>query len=181
MSVLSTIYAFAICILLPLVEAASSRRLKADSDSASRRASYRKDIAMLWLMTGAAAWLSAPASLFEAPGSVDGMAWLTTGGAIARWLVLGSALLLAAVMAAQAVYCLFNARFQRQCEAAAQSLKFMLPVGTRERRWWIVLAVSAGVCEELVYRGFLLTCFGELGLAWAWLLSSAAFGLAHAY
>lgn len=173
-------YALAICILLPLLEAASSRRLRADSNSATRLASYRKDIAMLWLLAAAAAWLSTPASLLLAPGSVEGMSWLT-GSAMARWLVLGSALLLAAVMAAQAMYCLFNAEFRLQCEAAAQSLKFMLPIGTRERRWWILLAVSAGVCEELVYRGFLLTCFGELGLAWAWLLSSAAFGLAHAY
>lgn len=46
-----------------------------------------------------------------------------------------------------------------------------------------VLAPTAGVCEEFVYRGFLLG--GLAGrfhsVAFAWVVSSLAFGLCHAY
>jgi len=45
------------------------------------------------------------------------------------------------------------------------------------------LAITAGVCEEFVYRGFAIAAFSKAGLP-LWLvviLSSLLFGLAHAY
>ena len=64
----------------------------------------------------------------------------------------------------------------------------MLPVSGHERLWFAVLSVSAGVCEELIYRGFLLEYFRgrlngplHLNLTAAWLLTSVAFGTAHLY
>jgi membrane protease YdiL (CAAX protease family) len=42
--------------------------------------------------------------------------------------------------------------------------------------------VSAGICEELIYRGFLLGVLSALGGAWLGvLISSLIFGLAHSY
>jgi uncharacterized protein len=60
----------------------------------------------------------------------------------------------------------------------------LVPVTTRERFLWVAVAVSAGVCEETVFRGWLLaTLHSKLGLAGTALLlvASAIFGLAHAY
>lgn len=34
---------------------------------------------------------------------------------------------------------------------------FMLPHTAAERRWFMVLSTTAGVCEELVYRGFIMS------------------------
>lgn len=69
-----------------------------------------------------------------------------------------------------------------------QGMRFMLPVSKVERRWWLLLSVSAGVCEELIYRGFLLEFLRgrldggpPLGLTAGLLLSSIAFGTAHLY
>lgn len=182
MPTLHTLFIVAICILLPLAEVPRWRRLRSNSTSAARLGHYREVIVLLWLLAAAAVWLAAPASLLAAPRNMGGMAWLT-GSAALRWLVQGGALLLVAVMTAHALRSLVNAEVQRQYAVAAQPLQFMLPVGARERRWWVLVAVSAGVCEELVYRGFVLSYFGEqgFGLAGAWLLSTAAFGLAHAY
>jgi membrane protease YdiL (CAAX protease family) len=47
----------------------------------------------------------------------------------------------------------------------------------------MLLSVSAGVCEELVYRGFLLTRLRELtgNTVLPLLATSVAFGLAHIY
>ncbi|HET7216179.1 MAG TPA: type II CAAX endopeptidase family protein [Terriglobia bacterium] len=56
---------------------------------------------------------------------------------------------------------------------------------TRQERWWAILglAPTAGLCEEFLYRGFLLAeataWFHSAG--WGVALSSAAFGLAHSY
>jgi hypothetical protein len=41
--------------------------------------------------------------------------------------------------------------------------------------------VTAGVCEEIAYRGFLMSYLGGFGTVPAILLSTLAFGLAHAY
>lgn len=56
---------------------------------------------------------------------------------------------------------------------------------TRRERWWALLglAPTAGLCEEFLYRGFLLAeasaWFHSAG--WGVVVSSAAFGLAHSY
>jgi membrane protease YdiL (CAAX protease family) len=60
----------------------------------------------------------------------------------------------------------------------------LVPTNNRERLWWAAVAVSAGICEELVFRGWLLaTLRSELGLGGLGLLLAAAaiFGLAHIY
>jgi membrane protease YdiL (CAAX protease family) len=57
----------------------------------------------------------------------------------------------------------------------------MLPHSLAERAAWIVVSVSVGFCEEIVYRGYLqtqLTAFtGRPALAIA--LQAALFGIAH--
>jgi uncharacterized protein len=60
----------------------------------------------------------------------------------------------------------------------------LIPVTTRERLVWLLVAVSAGVCEEVVFRGWLLsTLHGPLRLNGTLLVLVAAviFGLAHIY
>jgi membrane protease YdiL (CAAX protease family) len=60
----------------------------------------------------------------------------------------------------------------------------LLPVTTHERLVWVAVAASAGICEEIVFRGWLLaTLHSPVGLAGTTLVLVAAviFGLAHAY
>jgi membrane protease YdiL (CAAX protease family) len=56
---------------------------------------------------------------------------------------------------------------------------------TRAEKLWAVLLVApmAGICEEFLYRGYLLTQLTSwLGSPlWAWVLSSLCFGLGHVY
>ena len=68
-------------------------------------------------------------------------------------------------------------------------LERMLPTTLRERSWFFALAGTAGVCEEVLYRGYLIWYL----VAWAWLFaphqsflvaavaSSLLFGVGHAY
>jgi uncharacterized protein len=64
-----------------------------------------------------------------------------------------------------------------------RSMQFILPHGGIELTLWIGLSVTAGICEETIFRGYLqqqlmaLTKNTPAGI----LLSAAAFGAAHAY
>jgi membrane protease YdiL (CAAX protease family) len=60
----------------------------------------------------------------------------------------------------------------------------LIPATTRERLLWVLVAVSAGICEEIVFRGWLLSSLhGPLKLNGTVLVAVAAgiFGLAHIY
>jgi len=59
----------------------------------------------------------------------------------------------------------------------------MLPKTPTERAVWIVVSLTAGICEEVLYRGWLLSLFAAtLGSVWLGLLiSSIIFGFAHTY
>lgn len=65
----------------------------------------------------------------------------------------------------------------------AISIGNLLPHGPLESTLWIALSISAGVCEEIAFRGYLMRQFE----AWtrsrwlAWALQALVFGLAHGY
>jgi len=59
----------------------------------------------------------------------------------------------------------------------------ILPQSTVELLAYLALAMTAGLCEEFLYRGFVMAVLVQVGFqAWAVvLLSSVLFGLAHSY
>ena len=65
----------------------------------------------------------------------------------------------------------------------AKSISTLLPEGPVEAVAWVALSVSAGFCEELVFRGYLLRQI------WAWsgspivavILQAIVFGIGHGY
>lgn len=63
-------------------------------------------------------------------------------------------------------------------------VKRLIPHTTGEKLWaLLIVAPTAGICEEFIFRGYLLANVKVLthSLPLAWALSSAAFGLCHAY
>jgi membrane protease YdiL (CAAX protease family) len=59
----------------------------------------------------------------------------------------------------------------------------LFPHSRSEFALFLVLSLTAGICEEFLFRGFVMAALARAGLA-AWLvviLSSAMFGLAHLY
>lgn len=59
----------------------------------------------------------------------------------------------------------------------------ILPQSAVELLPYVALAITAGLCEEFLYRGFAMAALASAGLS-AWLvvlLSSLLFGLAHSY
>jgi len=67
-------------------------------------------------------------------------------------------------------------------EQIRRILQAYMPRGAQETALWVVLAVSAGFCEEFIYRGYLLRQFRSwTGSApFAIVLQALLFGFAHA-
>ena len=63
------------------------------------------------------------------------------------------------------------------------NMEFMLPHRGAEIAVWIALSITAGICEETVFRGYLQRQFMALtkSVPAGILLSAVAFGAAHAY
>ena len=58
----------------------------------------------------------------------------------------------------------------------------LLPHTPGELRGFVALSITAGVCEEILFRGYLMAYLHPWTGAWgAFLLSSLIFGLAHSY
>ncbi len=60
----------------------------------------------------------------------------------------------------------------------------LMPATPQERAWALmIVSPTAAFCEEFLFRGYLLTQLDSWihSLAWAWIISSIAFGFAHFY
>lgn len=176
----------ALVLTFPFLDLPTMNRLRRRTSREGRLRLYRLSVLSAWplaLLVWASAgttrrWTLAPSN---AELGWPGMPWLRTAlsvvlvayFALAFWP--GGRTLLVPVRRPQYAH-------------AMRRLRFMLPVSPRERLWWIAVCITAGVCEEWLYRGFLmhylaghLTGGPALGLTAAWLLSSLAFGVAHLY
>lgn len=64
-------------------------------------------------------------------------------------------------------------------------LELILPKTANERILWILLSITAGICEEAAFRGYLITRIKIFGRTKSWVLpvvlASLAFGSGHAY
>ena len=60
----------------------------------------------------------------------------------------------------------------------------LLPRTPKERALWVLLSMTAGICEELLYRGFMtayLTTIFQVHIVLAILIVAVLFGIGHTY
>lgn len=73
----------------------------------------------------------------------------------------------------------------RKYPAALKSFSYFFPATWTERRWWVFVCITAGVCEETLFRGFMLHYLHvfpwTLNLTLSLLISSVIFGFNHLY
>ncbi|MCA1842476.1 MAG: CPBP family intramembrane metalloprotease [Actinobacteria bacterium] len=145
-------------------------------DPSARLHHYRRGIAFEWAgaaLVGLLALLahSRLRSLWP-PGEHPGVTAQIPGLAVA-------------ILAITAVYRLGGQTARRALAVQLRPVAALLPRTGVERGWFALLAMTAGVCEELLYRGF-----GLAGLRWVApgigtpalvVMSGAAFGFAHLY
>ncbi|MGY1706930.1 type II CAAX prenyl endopeptidase Rce1 family protein [Geodermatophilus sp. SYSU D00697] len=160
------------------------------SDGGARRSFYRRLLVLEWglALVAAVVWLAAPGVTAgevglrwpqSLPGPLSGAAAVL----VVAFVVLSTrALRSGALVAAAQVR---RPGEGRHAEPQAHATLALLPRTRAERRLFTVVGVTAGVCEEWLYRGFFLAVVAAVagGLSTAALVAvaAAAFGLAHAY
>jgi membrane protease YdiL (CAAX protease family) len=174
-------------VVVPIIELRYDRRLKQFSSSARRTTWYRLNIIVLCVLAVAALALAYPVNIFVPANQGSVATWL---GAHPAVFLGATALAVAytAVALTQGFKAAVDRPFRLRIVKAMRSMRFILPVTRRERQWWILVSLSAGVCEEILYRGFVTQYFSgslgatiSLGTVGACLTASLLFGFAHAY
>ncbi len=168
-------------IVLPIVGGPRSWRslqaAVARGEANARVATYRHTVALQWASSAAIlSWWS-----FEGrPFAELGVSLGPRNQPLWPWVATALAL---AFLAAQVRKVLRgDARTLEPVRASLEDLSSLMPSTPRELAWFIALALSAGCCEELAYRGYLPWCIGHfVPRAWAALLALLVFGAAHAY
>lgn len=161
------------------------------TDSGARRSFYRRLLVLEWGLSllVLAVWLSAPDVDAAAVGLQWPLAWpgpITTGVVVLVVLfVLVSARVLRGGALLEAAPRPRRPGEGRHAESPAHATLALLPRTPGERRLFTVVGLTAGVCEEWLYRGFFLAVVAAVagGPSDAVLVAVAAvaFGLAHAY
>lgn len=89
-------------------------------------------------------------------------------------------LMLAAALTGAGIGVLFLFRFAGVREAPV--MRELIPATPRDRVLFIAVSITAGIAEEIIFRGFLIHVLDTAAsMPIALLLSSGAFGVAHAY
>jgi len=138
---------------------------------------YRRSMIELWLLTPVVLswWLWSGRAVTAVGLGVPG-GWAFWVGAIVVVAVATGLGLQVAVVRSSA-----EARAQAQKQFRGITA-LMVPRDSRERRLWVGLSLTAGFCEEVLYRGFLLWySMMWLPQAAAVVVSAVVFGVAHLY
>lgn len=165
-------------LAFPLWDYYEARRLRTVRHPLVRMQCYVRCFAVLWIGAFAAmallpfeTWWNAPAGMRSLTGAVSSDFMLAVVPALALGIMLP--LLLA----------FFNHGMRQKIFAQLAEVDYLLPQSRREIAMFAGVSVTAGICEEVLYRGFL---FAYLQAApWGLdplttlLASSAMFGIAH--
>lgn len=99
--------------------------------------------------------------------------WPRSAGHRLGWMLAG-VLTVAGIM-------LMRPRWRKNVETRDPAVRLFMPTNAGERRLWVLVAVAAGVSEEVTYRGVLFALLWTLtGSGWvAALVAAVIFGVSH--
>jgi membrane protease YdiL (CAAX protease family) len=182
-AVLATVLAVALVLLQPwlgrrryrrLVDAVAGRFDRPDA----RLHHYRRGMINEWLAVGVVAiigWLAD-----RTPSSIGLQRGPHYSDAVTQTAEVAAVLAISALL-----FRLGRPGVRQILRRQVRSFEALLPRTTKEKATFALLAVTAGVCEEILFRGF-----GIAYLRWLWpaaprntviALTAAAFGFAHLY
>jgi len=173
------VLAAVILVVLPIrgyLSFPAVRRKLAEDKPGIRIKLYRRTMVWQWGLAGVtvAAWLAAGRTLAEL-----GLVWPRTAG---TWVVALVVLLIIGLMSAQLATLPKHPDMHAQLREKLEAQAPFLPRTLREESWFSCVAVTAGVCEEILFRGFCLAYIAAwMSLPWAVVVTSVIFGLGHLY
>jgi membrane protease YdiL (CAAX protease family) len=169
-----------LAVLFPLWAAAfGMRRLRRASAADLPRARlwlYRRAILIQWTLTLAVAahWFSR-----DRPIALLGLWPHVTWGLLGVVLGFG---IVSYVIVRQRSEALEDDDALARVRERLQRLEILIPRSPLELSWFFALSVTAGICEELLYRGYLIWYLGHwMGLIPSIVVAAVLFGIGHAY
>jgi uncharacterized protein len=175
----------------PVVGAVLHRRFEGRlrTDTHARRSFYRRLLVLEWglALLALLIWLSAP----DVDAAAVGLRWPDgwpgpLAGALALLVVVFVVATTRALRGGALAQLPVRTDAEgRHAELPVHATLALLPRTPAERRLFTVVGLTAGICEEWLYRGFFLAVVAAVaGGPPSWLLvlvAAVAFGLAHAY
>jgi uncharacterized protein len=167
-------------VAVPIWDHFETKRLKTSSDPRVKIQSYQRTVGWLWAGSVFACIVLGLRTVLTIHRDAGEASWLPGSGIVVGFM--GAAL----VALFLPIFLMIRSETTRaRIEKSLEKLNFILPKTAEERRWFVLVAITAGVCEEILYRGFLIHYFRELpvsiGVIGALILSSCVFGFAHLY
>jgi uncharacterized protein len=142
---------------------------------AERIATYASTIVLQWLLAAFIAWRCVARRLSSADLGIE-----ISNGALTAAAAIGLAAFLALLQWLGARRTASTPDIAKH-RLAAIALRLM-PQETLDSLIFVALCVTAGLCEEFIYRGFLYALIARsLGIVIAFVASSVFFAIAHAY
>lgn len=174
----------AICLLIvltlvgPIMGVWDYRRFlrRVRDDANARLKAYLWTIAIEWILTiGFVTWW------FLSGRTLAPLRLVPTADGL-QWLVISAGLIVVAFAILQMVIVLRSPEKMEQVRRQSGELSAIAPHTATEQHAFLWVSITAGMCEEILYRGLLLAVLSAaLGLWPAVILSTAIFGLGHAY
>ncbi len=171
-AVISVVFVLVLVGVVPILSFKTARHLR--TQTFPRLALYLSAVISQWMLAA----LCLGVVLLTSRGFLARSLGLIPWGEVVRW---GLALAAVSLGSLGLVVLLEN---RGLIPEESDLVYLLIPETPREKLWAVViLAPTAAFCEEFVYRGYLLTQLSQWShsLLWGWIISSLAFGLAHAY
>ena len=175
-------------IVAPIWDLYATPKLKRNPGSEQKIRYYKMICTWLWIASALAVVAIGFRPLFAISPSSGEISWLLPHPWV-RYLVealIAILVIMSVVLPVGIVtWKKLTKRPRKYSSAALKSFSYFFPATWTERRWWVFVAITAGICEEIVFRGFLLHYLHvfpwTLNLTLALLISSVIFGLNHLY
>ncbi len=165
---------------------------KVKKDEKARISFYQNAIKGLWIPALVILLLTAVTPLtFEQIGLAPIAFNFQTLGTGLTAFAMGAVIVCAIAIVGLTIVCEYNSKLQKSLgkikkeEMSKINYAELMPVSKQEKKVWTIVSLTAGITEEIIYRGFLIFAIGYLFQdlpIWAVLLFAALlFGLAHTY
>ncbi|HVN21531.1 MAG TPA: CPBP family intramembrane glutamic endopeptidase [Dongiaceae bacterium] len=155
------------------------RNLKASAEPRRRLRAYRLILVGEWVGTAWAAAVMGLCRLCYVMPSPEALRFRPD-----PWIVVVLVIISLCMMAVPVVLVRIPSRASA-IEKAMARLSYLLPQTQRERLWWVFVSLTAGICEECLFRSFLFWYLQSvpwrLGFSAAIAVACVLFALGHLY
>lgn len=179
---------FYLLVVAPIWDFYDTRKLKRNPTSEHKLRYYKTICTSLWIASALAVVALGFRPLFTTSPLRGDISWLLPHPWV-RYLVEALIAILAIITVVLPIGIIIwkklTRRQRKYSSAALKSFGYFFPATWTERRWWVFVSISAGVCEEILFRGFILHYLHvfpwTVNLTVALLISSVIFGFNHLY